>query len=249
MIRLNEVNTRWWGAPAGIVDDPGFFALPEDERVRALAPYRWVEFKSAFAGAPPLAAMARAGFFLADVQIAFRIALKDGGGPCGERLTVRFADEAGFGYLEHDLASFEHERYVHLPGHTPERLNARYADWGRQLICEHPGTCLAVLSEGEAQGWFLSQPAVTGLNLTLAVAHRQTRISGFLLYEKSLAAYAAKGHRVGFASFSVMNTAVHNIYAKLGARFTAPMGVWLWIATGSGESVQTWRSAPQLLTP
>jgi len=233
MIRCHEVNTRWWGSPVGIVDDPAFFALPDGEREQALAPYQWVEFKSGFAAAPPLSAIARASFFLADVQIAFRIALKApaqaGAGDCAEELTVCFADEPGFQYREEDLAPFEHERYIHLPGHTPERLNPRYADWGRQLISEHPATCLAILSRGEVQGWFFSRPAAAGLNLTLAAAHRRARVSGFLLYEKSLAAYAAKGHRVGFASFSVMNTAVHNIYAKLGARFTAPTGIWLWI--------------------
>lgn len=231
MIRCHEINSRWWGAPAGIVDDAAFFTLPDGERERALAPYQWAEFKSGLAGAPPLSAIAQAGFFLADVQIAFRIALKEAcGTSCAEELAVHFADEAGFAYREEDLASFEHERYIHLPGHTPERLNARYASWGRQLIREHPETCLAVFSGGEVQGWFLSQPAAGGLNLTLAAAHRNARVSGFLLYEKSLAAYAARGHHVGFASFSVMNTAVHNIYAKLGARFTAPTGVWLWIA-------------------
>jgi hypothetical protein len=143
---------------------------------------------------------------------------------------VRFADEPGFSYREEDLAFFEHERYIHLPGHTPDHLRSRYAAWASHLIREHPSTCLAVLSGGELQGWFLSQPAAAGLNLTLAAAHRHARVSGFLLYEKSLSAYAAAGHRIGFASFSVMNTAVHNIYAKLGARFTAPTGIWLWIA-------------------
>jgi len=231
MICLHEINTRWWGSPVGIVEDAAFFALPQSGREQALAPHRWVEFKSGFAGAPPLPAMARAGFFLADVQIVFRIALKEAGGSaCGEELTVCFADEPGFRYREEDLAPFEHERHVHLPGHTPDRLNARYANWGRQLIRDHPETCLSVLSDGDVQGWFLSQPDAAGLNLTLAVARHNARVSGFLLYEKSLAAYAARGHRVGFASFSAMNTAVHNIYAKLGARFTTPIGIWLWIA-------------------
>jgi hypothetical protein len=234
MIRPHEVNTRWWGAPAGILDDAAFFVLPEGERARILAPYRWVEFKAGLAAAPPPSAIVHAGFFLADVQITFRIALKPTneatGGGCGEQLTVCFADAPGFRYRDEDLAPFTHERYIHLPGHTPERLNARYADWGRQLIREHPETCLAVLSQGEVQGWFLSQPAVGGLNLTLAAAHRNARVSGFLLYERSLAAYAAQNHRIGFASFSATNTAVHNIYAKLGARFTQPVGIWLWLA-------------------
>ncbi len=234
MIRLHEINSRWWGEPAGIVDDAGFFALPDHEREQALAPYRWVEFKSGFAGAPPLPALARAGFFLVDVQIAFRIALKPGGGSgCSEALMARFADEPGFAYSGDELAPFEHERYIHLPGQTQDRLNARYGDWGKQLIRDHPETCLAILADGEVQGWFLSQPAAAGLNLTLAAAHHSARISGFLLYEKGLAAYAGRGHRIGFASFSVMNTPVHNIYAKLGARFTPPTAIWLWVAGGA----------------
>ncbi len=232
MIRPHDLNTRWWGAPAGLVDDSAFFSLPESQREQALAAYRWVEFKSAFSAAPPLSAISRAGFFLADTQIAFRIALKTtaAGCSCGAELTVRFAGDPGFMYHGEDLAPFEHERYVHLPGHTPERLQARYADWGRQLIRDHPETCLAVLSGDRVEGWFLAQPSHAGLNLTLAAAHRQARIPGFLLYEKALAAYAAQGRRIGWASFSVTNTAVHNIYAKLGARFTAPIGIWLWTA-------------------
>jgi hypothetical protein len=236
VIRTHETNTRWWGAPAGIVDDAAFFTQPDIERQQALAAYQWVEFKSDLGAAPPLAAIARAGFFLADTQVAFRIALRDADGTCAEQLTVRFAGESGFQCRAEDLAPFDRERYIHLPGLTQERLNERYANWGSQLIRDHPETCLAVLSGEQVQGWFLSQPAPGGLNLTLAATHRHARVSGFLLYQKSLAAYAAKGHRVGFAGFSVRNTAVHNIYAKLGARFTAPFGIWLWISPGANRS-------------
>jgi hypothetical protein len=48
------------------------------------------------------------------------------------------------------------------------------------------------------------------------------------LYQKAIRAYAAKGTRIGFGSFSVRNTAVLNIYSQLGARFTSAEGVWLW---------------------
>lgn len=240
MIRTHEINTHWWGGAAGIVEDAAFFTLPDAERATALAAYQWVEFKCELGCAPPLASIAHAGFFLADTQIGFRIALKERCGACAEALTVSFAGESGFRYDEADLAPFAHERYMHLPGLTQERLNGRYAAWGHQLVREHPGTCLAILSAGEVQGWFLSQPADGGLNLTLAATRREARISGLLLYERSLAAYAAQGHRVGFASFSVRNTAVHNIYASLGARFTAPTGIWLWIASGrvAGQPVK-----------
>ncbi len=231
MIRLHEFNTRWWGAPVGIVDDPGFFSLPSKDREKALAPYRWVEFKSGLPDAPPLPALARAGFFLADTQIRFRIALQlKTGCSCEEELAVRFADEVPFGLRDEDLAPFQHERFQYLPDQTGDRITARYAEWARLLVREHPQTCLEILMGGEVQGWFLSCAAQTGLNLTLAMSHRATRISGFLLYEKGLAAYAARGHRVGWASFSVTNSAVHNIYAKLGARFIAPVGIWLWVA-------------------
>lgn len=228
MIRRHEFNTRWWGSPVGIIDDPLFFDLPDGARAEALASYEWVEFRSTLAAAPPLADMARAGFFLADTQVTFRIALKEEASACGENLCVRFACEPGFEFRGEDLAAFEHERYALLAGNTPERLDARYAEWARESIRDHPEDCLAVLSKGAIQGWFFSQREAGGLNLALAAAHRDARISGYWLYERSLAAYASKGHRVGFASFSVSNCAVHNIYAKLGARFTAPVGIWLW---------------------
>jgi hypothetical protein len=175
--------------------------------------------------------LAGAGFFLADTQIRFRVALKSRAASlCEEELTVQFAHEAPFGLRDEDLAPFEHERFRYLPNQAGDRITARYGEWARLLVREHPETCLEILMGGEVQGWFLSCAAETGLNLTLAMAHRAARISGFLLYEKGLAAYAAKGHRVGWASFSVTNRAVHNIYAKLGARFIAPAGIWLWVA-------------------
>jgi hypothetical protein len=55
-------------------------------------------------------------------------------------------------------------------------------------------------------------------------------VSGMLLYHKACLEFAQRGHRLGEASFSVTNTAVHNIYAMLGARFLAPVGQWLWIS-------------------
>jgi hypothetical protein len=231
MIRLHEFNTRWWGAPVGIVDDRAFFAAPPGERKLALAPYRWAVFRANLKHAPSLSTVHKAGFFLADTQIQFRIGLKSGLGTCcGEELEVRFAAETPFELEDRDLALFEHERYCHLPGHSPERTNARFGAWGRQLIREHPETCIEVLAKGETQGWFLSQPSSRGLNLALAMLHRSAKISGFLLYEKSLASYAVKGHRIGWASFSVTNSAVHNIYVKLGVHFVEPTGIWMWIA-------------------
>ena len=41
MIRLHEFNTKWWGQPAGIIDDAGFFSLPAPARRQALEPFQW----------------------------------------------------------------------------------------------------------------------------------------------------------------------------------------------------------------
>ena len=76
---------------------------------------------------------------------------------------------------------------------------------------------------------------VVGLLVALAMLAGDATISGMLLYQKACAAYARLGYRVGEASFSVTNTAVHNIYAKLGARFSTPAGNWLWIKNSSNN--------------
>jgi hypothetical protein len=146
---------------------------------------------------------------------------------CIEPLDVCFADEESLELLDDSFAAFEHERYRYLPGCTEDRLRSRYGQWARQLIRDHPETCLAVLANGSIQGWFLSHPVSKGLNLTLAMNQRNANISGFLVYQKGLAAYSARGYRIGGASFSVTNTAVHNIYSRLGAQFVAPTGIWL----------------------
>jgi hypothetical protein len=231
MIRVHEFNTRWAGAPVGIVDDPGFFALPAVEREAALARFRWVEFKSRFGDAPPLRTLMRAGFFLADTQIPFQIALPPpANGTSGRALEMLFADESPFQLREDEVRSFTHERYQHVPGLGVPEIDRRYTGWARQLMREHPETCIQARVDGTVQGWFLAEPGEAGLHLTLAMLHRNARLSGFQLYKQSLIAYAARGHRQGCASFSVRNAAVLNIYARLGAHFLEPTGIWLWVA-------------------
>lgn len=231
MIRQHDFNSRWWGEPVGIVDDGAFFSLPPPEQADALAPFRWVEFKSRMDVAPPLPRLQEAGFFLADTQVNFRIGLKAGvANACAEATAVYFASDTPFDLQAEDVPLFDHERYRHLPGNDHQRTNRRYVEWARQLLREHPECCLQVTAGDATQGWFLSRPAEGGLNLTLAMLRRHARISGFLLYEQALRAYASRGHRIGWASFSVTNTAVLNIYARLGAHFIGPTGIWLWTA-------------------
>jgi hypothetical protein len=76
------------------------------------------------------------------------------------------------------------------------------------------------------------------IELTLAVLKKGGVISGLDLYSGAAAHYNRQGYRVGKAGFSVTNTAVHNIYASLGARFTEPREVWMYHHSGvSSESV------------
>jgi hypothetical protein len=234
MIEQHAANTAWLGAPAGVVTDEKFFALGADERNRLLAPYAFVEFKQPLPSAPPAAVLLHAGFAWVDVQIEFRIGLsRIDETPSLQDLTVRFADESPFTVEDGESRSFEEERFSELPGMTQAALDRRYTNWARQLIAEHPATSLEVWRDGKPQGWFLSRPSEHGLNLLLAMLHRDATISGMLLYQKGLRAYAARGHSLGWAGFSVRNVNVHNIYARLGARFTPPVGCWLWVKPAS----------------
>jgi hypothetical protein len=229
MIREHAFNTRWWGEPVGIVDDGAFFGLPEAERRRLLAPYSWVEYRQRLDSAPPQEAAARAGFVGVDTQIHFRIGLGQVPNlPELDQLEIRSAAQERFEIGPEDMAPFAHERFLLVPGSSPKRVNERYALWCREMIAGQPDTALRICHGGEVQGWFLSTLETGGLRLALAMLGRNARVSGFSVYAQALRAYHAAGARVGFASFSVANTAVHNIYARLGARFLSAEGCWLW---------------------
>jgi hypothetical protein len=230
VIEQHAANTAWLGAPAGVLTDARFFTLPAGERDRLLAPFAIVEFKHPLASVPLARSLLEAGFAWVDVQIEFRIGLgRIDDSTSLQELEVRFADESPFTVSDGESHPFEEERFVEVPGMTQEALDRRYTAWARRLIAEHPSTSLQVLHCSKPQGWFLSRPSDHGLNLLLAMLHRDATISGMHLYQKALRAYASRGYPLGWAGFSVRNVNVHNIYARLGARFTSPIGCWLWV--------------------
>jgi hypothetical protein len=229
MIREHSHNTAWWGKPVAVVEDATFFALELAVQEEALQTYAWAEFKSPLASAPPLLQLAASGFTLVDMQIGFRLmmgAVRDSTSLAD--LVCQFADQTPFEVGLGEMRNFEHERFLQLPGASPSRLAQRYARWSNQLVREHPEWCLRVLYQGEVQGWFLASLTSQGLYLALAMLSNTAQVSGLQLYQKAIRAYAAKGIRIGFASFSARNTAVLNIYSQIGARFTPAEGVWLW---------------------
>ncbi|MEJ8568228.1 hypothetical protein [Elongatibacter sediminis] len=233
MIETHEFNSRWWGSPVGIVTNPGFFALPADEQRDRLAAFEWVEFRMPLEQSPvDLPSIHAAGFYQVDTQINYRLNL--GRLPAPESLaslSVEFADQTPFTVTAGEMKPFEHERFFKLPGITPERVNERYALWSNEHLARHPAASLRVLHQGEVEGWYLGDDSSgVGLNLTLAMLSRKSTISGLLLFLKAYQAFSSRGHRLGWAAFSIQNSPVHNIYASIGARFMRPTGQWLWVA-------------------
>lgn len=230
MIKRHDFNTQWWGDEVGIVTDPQFFAQSAAQRKNALERFSWVEFVQPVSKLPARTILADTGFFNVDTQIHFRLDTSNLRlSPCASALALEIASDSPFEIQDDELKLFPFERFYALPNATESKVSHRYALWGRKLIQQNPATCFRFLQNGEVQGWFLSHTESRVINLTLAMLSRKALISGYDLYSRALAEYATKGFRLGMASFSVRNTPVHNIYAKLGARFLEPRECWMWI--------------------
>lgn len=235
MIQEHEFNTRWWGSPVGVVTGPEFFATARADRLKLMEPYQWVELSL------PLNQSLRysrdifeTGFRQVDTQVSFRINLRKLAGSKGAAgLEARFADEQPFAVTATAIADFTSERFLQIPGATQDKVNERFALWSSDLISASPAHCIQLSNDEQVQGWFLSQQGDSGaINLALAMLSSDASISGLYVYRKALQAYAQRGHKLGWASFSASNTPVHNIYSSLGAHFTAPRGNWFWFSPG-----------------
>lgn len=237
MIKAHEANSTWWGSQVGIVTDAAFFGLTNAERRQLLAPFAWVEFKARLADAPPALTLQSSGFAWADVQINFRIDLRNvPDSPSLGHYHCSSAAEQPFWVDSGDLKHFEHERFLELPGMTPDRLSARYAAWANELVARNPEWCLRMTLDGRPQGWFFAEPAGTTVSLTLAMLSPSASAPGQHLYQRCLREFATRGGVLGRAAFSVRNTPVLNIYSSLRAHFTAPSGVWMWVANSQASS-------------
>ena len=237
MIRRHDFNSEWWGKDVGIVSEPGFFELPSREQSAALGRFAWVEFAQPVSRLVSRRALAQSGFFYADTQLRFRLDLRKI--PPTQRtreLAVNSAAESRFEIRPEEIRPFQHERFSMLPGVSPSSLSARYALWAARLISQHPTTSLRFSRDGATQGWFLAQGENEGLQLTLAMLNTRASVSGYDLYAEAIRYFSELGHRLGYASFSVRNSNVLNIYSQLGARFVEPRECWIWIAPSSPSS-------------
>ncbi|MFT5497125.1 MAG: hypothetical protein ACI9TH_002531 [Kiritimatiellia bacterium] len=229
MIFEHAFNTDWWGKPAGLVTDAAFFAQPLADQQAQLAPYDWVEYRQLYDTDPPAWALTAAGFSHADIQIRFKLGLHQvEPTPSLDAMEAVFASDDAFQLNPDHMAPFQHERFLLIPGALSAQVNARYALWANNLIAEQPEWSIEVRMDGKVQGWFVSRMDGKSLNLTLAMLHKDATISGMHLYHKAMVAYAQRGARIGYASYSATNTLVMGIYAKLGVRYLVPEGFWLW---------------------
>lgn len=233
MITEHAFNTRWWGGHVGVVTSPEFFALAPADRSELLKPFEWAELSL---GLDESLSHARAifetGFMQVDTQVMFRINIRKMiDSKFSADLQANFADQHPFVIDGEKIADFTRERFLQIPGATQDRVNQRFALWARLLIEGSPAYCVEITHDEQVQGWFLSQPGKGGsVNLALAMLSAEATVSGMYVYQRALKAYAERGHNAGWASFSISNTAVHNIYSHLGAHFVAPRGNWLWVA-------------------
>lgn len=231
MIETNKYNSAWLGLNAGTLKDPGWFLKDADARAKELADFGFVEFKAPISEAPAATLLHEAGFFWVDAILGFRIGLgRLSSTPSLERYECVSAEVAPFHVDGHEMMEFQSERFLSLPGMTSELLAKRYEAWANQLIREEPSACFRVLLNGSTQGWFLGKKRGTTVDLTLAMLAKGASASGAHLYHKALLAYNQMGCAMGKAAFSVKNTPVLNIYSSLGAHFTQPEGVWMWVS-------------------
>ena len=117
-VHRHEFNSDWWGEPVGIIRSGKFFSATAEERNTALAPFAWAEFKAPLDDSElDHDLMARAGFYLADCQVNYRLRMPCAMRPASlDRLDVAFADEAPFAIEAPAMQPFAHERYHRLPG-------------------------------------------------------------------------------------------------------------------------------------
>jgi len=228
MIRQHDFNSEWWGAPVGIVDDVAFFCLPAADRADLLAPFEWTEFRHDIATAPPEPLLLDAGFAQLDVQVGYRMSLhREPTVPDSSGLEVLDATDAHFSGDFERLQSFAWERYLRVPGSSPERNDDRFVRWARLHVESAPTTSLELRSpDGQVQGWFLAEIDDIGAHLALGMRHRDATVKGAAIYDAAFSYLCRQGAQVGHATFSVTNLPTMNLYAKLGARFTSTVGCW-----------------------
>ncbi len=240
VIRRHDFNSDWWGAPAGIVTDPAFFSLAPELQRAELEPFAWAEFRHDLETAPPEPLLVDAGFALLDVQVGYRLELSPTPSVpgAGDIEVIDATDDRFEGAFE-EMQSFSSERYLKIPGSSPERNDDRFRRWARLQVERVPQHSLELRDpSGIVQGWFLTEPDDDGTRLQIGMRRRGGTTRGTVLYDAAFSWLCRRGAEVGHATFSVSNIATMNVYAKLGARFTSSVGCWFNVGCGPHDDAR-----------
>ena len=151
--------------------------------------------------------------------------------PC--RATVRLVEHADHDALERIAAtSFHHGRYHADPSFPRELANRRYLQWLRGALSDPAaGRHVYVVGpRGKAKGFLHAEVKDSVADLRLGAVDPETNpgTAGFSLYLGTMHALAELGVRSVVARVSATNTAVMNLYAALGFRFSGPEVVLHW---------------------
>lgn len=231
MIQKHEFNTKWLRCECGIISGLDFFLLNQAEQKKLLANYQFVELRTSENPIKYLAAIYKCGFWCVDTQIRFELDLRQIPiDMTAQQLQFERASESFFQITSHDIYSFQHERFLAIPGVTQEMVDSRYLILINDLINKYPEWCFKISHDDQTQGWYFGIPRGNEIELTLAMLHKNAQIKGKQLYNKAITIYAQQ-FSTGISRFSINNIAVHNILAKFGARFLAPETVWFWVNT------------------
>ena len=144
---------------------------------------------------------------------------------------AEWANDVEFSITLDCISDFKSERFLRLPGATQAKVNERYIQWAHCLLNTSPSTCLQIRENNDVQGWVFAQPLEhsQGVNFCIAMLKRNSALRGIDFYRYFMHAFSERGFSFGKASFSVNNTAVHNIHSLLGVRFLTPTSCWFWI--------------------
>ena len=131
-------------------------------------------------------------------------------------------------------AGFQHGRYHADPRFPRELADRRYSQWMTNALSgDDPQDRVFVLGEiGRVQGFYhvTIERDVSDLRLASVAPEFKGTMLGFDLYASILHVLKQRGVRRVVASISAANTAVMNVFAALGFRFSQPEMIYHWHA-------------------
>jgi RimJ/RimL family protein N-acetyltransferase len=136
-------------------------------------------------------------------------------------------------------AGFQHGRYHADPRFPRDLADRRYSQWMTNALSgDDPQDRVFVLGETDhVQGFYhvTMEKDVSDLRLASVAPEFKGTMLGFDLYASILHVLKQRGVRRVVASISAANTAVMNVFATLGFRFSQPEVIYHWHAEAASR--------------